>query len=80
MFSFCNDQHRIYQEDYNKYIDIDRGFENYKHGAFKCEYGSNISNEWLFKSETLSSQNFVIVPSLFNSPEILFFNQEQNYI
>ena len=80
MFSFCDDLHRIYQEDYNKYIDIDRGFENYKHGAFKCEYGSNISNVWLFKSETLSSQNFVIVPSLFNSPEILFFNQEQNYI
>jgi polyhydroxyalkanoate synthase len=80
MFSFCDDLHRIYQEDYNKYVDIDRGFDNYKHGAFKCDYDSSISSVWLFKSKTSSNQNFIVIPSLFNSPKILFFNQEQNYI
>lgn len=80
MFSFCDDLHRIYQEDYNRYVDVDREFGNYKQSAVKCDYSSKICNLWLFKSETLSNQNFIIVPSLFNSPEILFFNKDQNYI
>lgn len=80
MFSFCNELHKIYQEDYCKYLDLDQGVDNYKLGAIKSGYSSKVSNLWLFKSSTPSNQNFVIVPSLFNSPAILFFNLKQNYI
>ena len=80
MFSFCNDLHKIYQEDYCKYLDLDQGWDNYKLGAIKSGYNSKLSNLWLFKSGTSSNQNFVIVPSLFNSPAILFLNRKQNYI
>ena len=66
MFSFCNDLHKIYQEDYNKYINIDIE-DNYKNNAFKCGYNSDISNLWLFKSKSLSNQNFVIVRNFFCS-------------
>lgn len=80
MFSFCNNLHKIYQEDYNKYVNAAKGIESYKVNFVKCEYRSQICNLWVLKSDILSDQNFIIVPSLFNSPEILFFNQEQSYI
>ena len=80
MFSFCNELHKIYQEDYCKYLDLDQGWDNYKLGAIKSGYNSKLSNLWLFKSSTSSNQTFVIVPSLFNSPAILFLNRKQNML
>lgn len=80
MFSFCNELHKIYQEDYCKYLDVSRDGNNYKLETIKSDYSSRICNLWLFKSSTCSNQNFVVVPSLFNSPEILLFNRSQNYI
>mgnify|MGYP003402418258 CR=1 FL=1 len=80
MFSFCNDKHKIYQEDYNRYAYIDQKPKNHRFGGKNCDYRSNICNLWLFKSKTSSHQTFVIVPSLFNSSEILFFNQEQSFV
>jgi hypothetical protein len=49
MFSFCNELHKIYQEDYCKYLDISRGWNNYKLEAIKSDYSSRICNLWLFK-------------------------------
>lgn len=80
MFSFCNELHKIYQEDYCKYLNVERRWDNYKLKAIKSDYSSMLCNLWLFKSSISSNQNFVIVPSLFNSPEILLFNHSQNYI
>jgi polyhydroxyalkanoate synthase len=80
MFSFCNNQHKVYQEDYNRYVYIDQKLENHRLKSDKCEYNSHICNLWLFKSKQETKESFVVVPSLFNSPEILFFNQEQSYI
>ena len=80
MDSLCNDLHKEYQEYYNKFVNINQEFDDYNQSAIRCNYSSNICNLWLFKSKISSDQNFIITPSLFNSPKILIFNKEQNYI
>ncbi|MFK7967913.1 MAG: hypothetical protein AB8B68_01955 [Rickettsiaceae bacterium] len=80
MDSLCNDLHKEYQEDYNKFVNINQEFDDYNQSDIRCNYSSNICNLWLFKSKISSDQNFIITPSLFNSPKILIFNKEQNYI
>lgn len=80
MSFLCDNLHKIYQEDYNKFVSINQEFEDYKQGSVRYEYSSIVCNLWLFKSKTLPDQNILITPSLFNSPQILCFNQKKGYV
>lgn len=80
MFSFCSEKHALYQEDFVNYIFGNRVAKDYKLQGKQCSYDSDICSLWLFETDVESEQCFVVVPSLFNSSEILFFNEEQNYI
>ncbi len=77
MFNFCNNQHQEYQNDYINYI---LNSKNQKLKEKKCCYNSDIYKLFLFKSRQNSKEKILIVPSFFNSPEILLFNEEESYI
>lgn len=80
MFSFCNDKHTAYQEEYRNYFSNLCDNFDLKFNAENCEFNSNIGNLWVFRSQVKSDETFLIIPSLFNSPEILLFNEQQSYI
>ena len=84
MFSFCLEKHKIYQKEFSNYLSIGDGCSDksldLKTIGKKSSYRSDICNLWLFESDIQSKRCFIIVPSLFNSPEILFFNKNDNFI
>ncbi len=84
MFSFCYDKHEKYKKDYEAYMLNNQIYKIYKNNipssAKLCKYESDICNLWFFESKTKSNQCFLVVPSLFNSLDILLFDDKNNYI
>lgn len=80
---FCYHAHSLYQKEFLEYLSSKklaglRGFEQKK-----CIYSSDLCKLWMVEScegsHRPSWNSFIVVPSLFNSPEILFLGQEQSY-
>lgn len=84
MFSLCIEKHKLYQQEFANYLfnyaSSDSDHNNFKATAKKCWEEQGICNIWRFKSSIKTKRCFVIVPSLFNSPEILFFNKKDSFV
>lgn len=91
MIAFCHEKHKLYQKEFNHYLLTEEQdkklIRSFKNEAKRiCSYNSDICNLWIFESDVKSTtanestKSFVVIPSLFNSPEILFFDQQDNFI
>jgi polyhydroxyalkanoate synthase len=81
MFDFKAEQYDQYKLEYNKFVSS-KNAPTYFLNSFNTEYVSEIVELLKYPAvdATKSKKIFIIIPSIFNSPEILFLNKQQNFI
>lgn len=79
MFDAKIDEYNQYTKEYEKFAQKNRKFK-YLNLADDEIYNSEIASALLYKSTHNTDNIFLIAPSIFNSPEILFISKENNFI
>ena len=81
MFDFKAEQYDQYKLEYNKFVSS-KNAPTYFLNSFNTEYVSEIVEllKYPVVDATKSQKIFIIIPSIFNAPEILFLNKQQNFI
>jgi len=79
MLNFQGDIYDRYKFEYNKFVSGVRT-KCYDQLADSVVYESAIATLLRYNSTQKSEQIFLVVPSIFNSPEILFLNEGRNFI
>lgn len=79
MLSYDLDKYDQYKFEYDQFVKS-KTSPRYSALSLAVTYNSEVAN--LMKYESLGSRNdaFLIVPSIFNSPEILFLSGENNFV
>jgi polyhydroxyalkanoate synthase len=85
MFNFINNQYQQYLDDYFSYLETKKPESSYKRIADEIKDCSDLIQIFQYKCKTnteegLLRHSFLVIPSLFNSPDILFFNEDKSLI
>lgn len=85
MLNFENNHYQQYLEDYFNYLGTDKEKSLYRTTADSVVEYSDLIQIFKYKSsnskvEKCSERSFLIVPSIFNSPEILFLGKDKGFI
>lgn len=81
MINFVNDQYHQYLDDYSNYLNLGKEEPLYKTMADDAHGYSDLIQIFKYKSSNpLAERIFLVVPSIFNSPEILFLGKERSFI
>ncbi|MDP4708520.1 MAG: hypothetical protein NWS20_00740 [Rickettsiaceae bacterium] len=81
MFDFKAEQYDAYKLEYHQFVRL-KNEPIYSSTSFNTEYMSTIVAllKYPMIAAAREKKTFIVVPSIFNSPEILFLNKQQNFI
>jgi len=79
MLGFHSDKYDQYKFEYERFVKS-KSKPRYSALSLAVNYNSEIVNLMRYESLALEKNIFLIVPSIFNSPEILFLSGENNFV
>lgn len=80
MFNFSEQEFQNYIHDYQVFTDLYKNTNKHTSTATDIIFNSEISDLLYYKTRKQKDQIFLVIPSIFNSPEILFLNEQNNII
>lgn len=79
MFDFQAEKYDQYKLEYDQFV-RSKKTQNYSSSSKRSGYISDIADLLEYCAMQKSRQIFLVVPSIFNSPEILFLNDNHNFV